>query len=434
MRIAHQRPAMPEKSVYQLTVYVRETDAEYGKNEVGEWVLPIFSTVEGLYSSREEAEKALAAVPLSLTAFETVHSSIIERFPLDKEPGAQWIEWWLYDAEGNQVDRSVCSAFHCDDKKTPAGKYMGRYEEEIRFQKGCIVEVIGFDRTKGEYVATLGIIDTTPGTFEKEWEYLDAWQKSDGEYPFNGFYCHDYFHDFTDDQYGYLSGCGGDNALTCSVLKPCLPISKEIALDLIDYQIAHDSWLHCVKTYDDLTKEEEAQLRRGEITEEDIRVTRGMSEYLRKHPGKEFLASRHFSDKYFDVLDIIVDNLVNICLYPDCAKIPEWKEETRKLCERKMKLDIGQEAQNTPENRLMWLNKAVADALNDDFSALRNHFKSQCIVYTHHLNPDDNLTPYKPWEVAYEENKERVRSAVRDITKFIASKDADSLVELIKKF
>ena len=95
MRIAHQRPAMPEKSVYQLTVYVRETDAEYGKNEVGEWVLPIFSTVEGLYSSREEAEKALAAVPLSLTAFETVHSSIIERFPLDKEPGAQWIEWWL---------------------------------------------------------------------------------------------------------------------------------------------------------------------------------------------------------------------------------------------------------------------------------------------------------------------------------------------------
>ena len=165
---------------------------------------------------------------------------------------------------------------------------MGRSEEEIRFQKGCIVEIIGFDRTKGEYVATLGIIDTASGTFEKEWEYFDAWQKSDGEYPFNGLYALEYFHDFTDDNYGYLSGCGGDNALTYRVIKPSLPISKEIALDLVDYQIAHDEWLRCIKTYDDLTKEEEAQLRCGEITEEDIRVTRGISEYLRKHPGKEY--------------------------------------------------------------------------------------------------------------------------------------------------
>lgn len=434
MRIARQRPAMPEKSVYQLTVYVRETDAEYDKNEVGEWVLPIFPTVEGLYSSRKEAEKALVGVPLSLTAFETVHSAIIERFPLDKEPGAQWIEWWLYDADGNEVDRSVCSAFHCEDKKTTAGKYMGRYEEEIRFQKGEIVEIIGFDRTKGEHVATLGIIHTTPGTFEKEWEYFNSRQEQDGKYPFHGLCALDYFHDFTDDNYGYLSGCGGENALSCEVLKPSLPISKEIAFDLEEYKKAHDEWLRCIRTYDDLSREEVDMIRRGELTEEDIRVTRGMSEYLRKHPGKEFLASRHFADKYFDALGIIVDNLVNICLYPDCTKIVAWKEETRALCENIMKLDIGQESKNTTDNRLKWLSKAVADALNDDFSAIRNHFKSQSIYYTHNSNPDDNLTPCKPWEAAYEESKGRVETAVKALTRFVAAKDADALADFIKNY
>lgn len=276
-KIAQARPEMSEESVYRLTVYLRDEDDRYVKNDFGEWQLRLQTSPDAFYSGLEEAEKGLMEYRQFISRVETVHHAIIERIPLNCRPGAESIAWWLYDADGERIDSSVCSAFHCGDKKTPAGKYLGRLPEEIRFAKGDIVEVIGYDSANGDYVATLAIINCTPGNIDDEWQYFNRCQQEIGEYPFNGFYCLDYFHDYSDDQYGYLSGCGGDNALTESIVAPTMPVSDKIREEFTQLQKNHAEWLKCLKTYD-LTPAESDMLQRGEITEEDIRTTRGMTE------------------------------------------------------------------------------------------------------------------------------------------------------------
>ena len=282
--IAAMRPEMPERSIYRLTLFLRDEDDEYVRNDCGVWEVPLTTAPVAFYSCREEAEKALKDYR---GEFSDVHSAIVERIPVDGKPGAEPIAWWLYDAEGRQIDHSVCSAFHYNDNTTPAGRYLGRYPEEIRFKKGDFVEVIVYDRKKRTYIATPAVVNSVPGTIEDEWRYFNLEQEKIGEYPLGYLYrCLGYFHDSTDNQYGYLTGCGGDNTLTYRILPLFRPLPKEIAEELEQYPRNYAEWQKCIKKYE-LTEAESRMLLRGEMTEETLGTLRRMTKYLRRHPGKE---------------------------------------------------------------------------------------------------------------------------------------------------
>ncbi len=67
----------------------------------------------------------------------------------------------VYDPNGELIDQTLCSSCF-EDIHTPAGRYMGRRANQIRFQPGEIVEC--FD---GEDTVRLGIVVGTPYDTER---------------------------------------------------------------------------------------------------------------------------------------------------------------------------------------------------------------------------------------------------------------------------
>lgn len=126
--------------------------------------------------------------------------------------------------------------------------------------------------------------------------------------------------------------------------------------------------------------------------------------------------------------------LVSICLFPICPKVPHWKELSYNLCERFAYVDIDPVSKNNPEYRHSCLNDAVIEILDEDYGAILNHFKSVTAYYANRPTPHERLTPYKPYQKCYEENKDRVISAIISLTKHIASKDHAGIKNYMSNF
>lgn len=146
------------------------------------------------------------------------------------------------------------------------------------------------------------------------------------------------------------------------------------------------------------------------------------------------VAPKKMSDKYGEVVGSIADNLICICLYPDNPTVPHWKERTHGLCKRFIDLDINPNNKNTSENRLKCLMKGVVEELNEDFSALRSHFRTVSIYYSSRPNPHDRLTPVKPYQTICDENFDRVVESIKTITGFVSEQDYEGLIEYMSNF
>lgn len=167
----------------------------------------------------------------------------------------------------------------------------------------------------------------------------------------------------------------------------------------------------------------------------DGTITETLDSFLNEELICEFrMKPKRMIDKYGDILDPIVDNLVAICLYPTHQTTTHWRERSYSLCARFANIDIDPIRNNTYEFRLKCLNKAVVEILNKDFSAIRNHFKSVSVYYAKKENPHERIYPYKPYNECYEENKEKVKAGIIAITEFVAKQDYNGLMEYMTNF
>lgn len=272
-KLAGTRPEPTEASIYKLTVFAYHRDnTGYRKSEDGNWVLDIECVAPMYFTSREKAEEALAQSSEELIMFRKLHSAIIERLPLDTGFRQKSIAWWLYDKNGKVVDHSVCSAFHAFDKRTPAGKFFGRREEEIRFKAGDFAEVFEEDAVTGQMRVKVVKIVELPKTVEEAWQDFDKRQKESGEYPFNGFYINDYFDDASSDNYICVDSDCWDEKGVINFTGLTFPVPE----DAIEEINRTDNNLllmqHCMRTYD-ISIDEAEKISRGELTEEEIRKT-----------------------------------------------------------------------------------------------------------------------------------------------------------------
>lgn len=164
-------------------------------------------------------------------------------------------------------------------------------------------------------------------------------------------------------------------------------------------------------------------------------ISEELYHYLNKELIVEFgMNGDKFGEVYFDVLNAIVENLVSICLYPDNPTVPHWRGRAAGLCKKLCNTDLVPLKRNKADIRFKILKKQIVIALNQDYSALENHFKSINSYYSHRDNPHDNLIPYVPWNQAYEENKGRVVNAINVLTNLIAEQDYDRIKEFMNDF
>ena len=85
-----------------------------------------------------------------------------------------YIQYWKYDSNQVEYDRSSCSSYHFN---MPGiyGKYLGRFPENIRFQEGDIVEIsVSRFEDAGKCYSTLGVVIGTPRTVRQKWEWDKA--------------------------------------------------------------------------------------------------------------------------------------------------------------------------------------------------------------------------------------------------------------------
>lgn len=85
-----------------------------------------------------------------------------------------YIQYWKYDSNQVEYDRSSCSSYHFN---MPGiyGKFLGRFPKNIRFQEGDIVEIsVSRFEDAGKCYSTLGIVIGTPRTVRQQWEWEEA--------------------------------------------------------------------------------------------------------------------------------------------------------------------------------------------------------------------------------------------------------------------
>lgn len=89
----------------------------------------------------------------------------VYRFVLEELPSGERLTGckaeWVFDPEGNLIDRTLCSSCH-DDFNTAAGQFHGRTPAQIRFRAGDLVE--WYD---GGDTVHLGIVTGSPFSTER---------------------------------------------------------------------------------------------------------------------------------------------------------------------------------------------------------------------------------------------------------------------------
>ena len=240
--LAENKPGMTDDSIYKLTIRTVRSDTKgYRKSpDVEEWSYRIFN-FSTYYSSRENAVKAFIDY---LPKNKCIHSALIERLainlPVDDSDN---LEWWTYDRNGNEVDKSFCTS-RFDEKPTIHDVYFGRRPEQIPFEIGEIVEIVNGDRVY------LQVLNGIPPTLDKMWELYDNRVKKWGE-PESGSFSTDYFADPMAEQYFYLRPDGFDpDVPPFFVMKPVFSIPKK-AKEILTGR--YNRW----KTYVDTHEENE---------------------------------------------------------------------------------------------------------------------------------------------------------------------------------
>lgn len=171
--LAQNRPILNTPSVYALQIRrINDNFGGYHKPEKanGEWHFKLSSPLDRSYHyALEDAEDTLRN-EISKKQDLRIHSATIYRMPLDRDQNSLEMGWWLYDAKGNLVDRSVCSAYHEENPEYVSGRYMGRTVADTRFKRGDIIEMITDES------ARLVIVTDPPFTVEEMWERYEESQ------------------------------------------------------------------------------------------------------------------------------------------------------------------------------------------------------------------------------------------------------------------
>lgn len=224
-RLAKNKPEITDTSIYTLKIieYDKDTKTYRKRPKSDEWEFKV-RTVRNDYSSKESAEKALREYKLNEgeSYRKNIHSAMISRYQIDipvEDHGS--LEWWLYDKDCNEIDRSVCSWEVKDDPEL-RDVYFGREPSQIRFQMGDIVEIQSGDKI------FLSVINGLPTTIDRMWEiYEERFKKSGPQ--LDELIMRGDFYDAMAGTYYYIQSNGFDpDTWPYLVFKPTFPVPEDI--------------------------------------------------------------------------------------------------------------------------------------------------------------------------------------------------------------
>ena len=221
--LAEHRPELTMPSIYVLQFTFRGDNRCYRKPRKyeGDWLIHISRGGRSYHSSLEAAEKAMHDYIRDEKRVSAIHSATIKRMPVDVSYGDGELEWWLYDHEGNLVDRSLSSPYDYEEKGYFSGKFMGRNEKNTRFKRGDIIEMLTGD------TATLMIVSDPPISVEQAWEQY-AKLKEKGGADFSSYQRWAYIPSYMSDCYFVMDPEGSNfDWPTDSLIAPTLPVPDE---------------------------------------------------------------------------------------------------------------------------------------------------------------------------------------------------------------
>lgn len=246
-KLATNRPSITADSIYKLTIRELENEATgYMKEtETDDWSFEIGSEYNWYTTKNKAVEYMIKYIQEKDSHYrKRIHSALIERIPanIPVEDGGQ-LEWWLYDKNGKEIDRSVCT-WELLEEPSPASIYYGREPREIRFQMGEIVEIISDNKV------FLSVINGLPTSVEEIWKLYEdreiKWDKKSVPYLNAGS-----FFDAMADMYFYIQSNGFDpDTSPYCIMKPTFPITEEVKNILT-------SRYNCWKSYIDSHSREE---------------------------------------------------------------------------------------------------------------------------------------------------------------------------------
>ena len=146
------------------------------------------------------------------------------------------------------------------------------------------------------------------------------------------------------------------------------------------------------------------------------------------------MKGNRFMDKYGEILGNIAENLICICIFSDNPTVPHWQERAAGLCHRFADIDIDPLKNNKTEKRLKYLNKAVTEIFNKDFSALLNHFKRVTVYYANRPNPHERIISDKTYKECYDLYKNKVVEGIITLTHLVAEQNYEGILDYMRNF
>lgn len=228
-KLAQNPPQADMPSIFTLRVWEYRDDRAYYRYSPKShtWSFSVYN-YSSAYSSFEGAFDTMRRFIADDEAFNEIHHFEIMRTPIDVALGKdRHIGWWLYDARGNELTKSICSCFTHDGSIGLPMANFGRKAEELRFKIGDIVEVLTEDR------CWLGVVNDLPLFVD------DAYRKFERRFlkhgpPPSEIYSPDYFFDEMSDYQYVISPWDGfdDQYSQATLFKPTFPIPEKAKVQL----------------------------------------------------------------------------------------------------------------------------------------------------------------------------------------------------------
>ena len=190
-----------------------------------------------------------------------IHSFLVERITIDTDiEDTEHLEWWSYDAKGNQLMGSLCTSTIPEyDKLKIDNIFLGRPKESCPFKMGNIVEIIYEDRV------SLEILNGLPQTIDDCWERYEEKTKRWGPKQEGPYYNSGYFADCMADQFFYLREDGFDPDVAPEmVIHPTFMVPDDIKEILTS---RYNRWKEYVdsRSYEEINWDELQRIVKGEI-------------------------------------------------------------------------------------------------------------------------------------------------------------------------
>lgn len=234
-KLAENPPQADVPSICKMTIYAyrRDVNRYWYNPKTKLWGFPIF-TYSSHYSTLEEAKKAMREELKNPLFSNGIHHVDITRYPIDVRVGDDaYLNWWLFDSSGNELDRSVCSSFTCDISIGIPLANHGRFEKDCRSKPGEIVEVCS------ETKCWLAVASDGPISVDDAFERYCKMLENYGELP-DGEYNPDYFFDSMSDSFFVIEPNGFDPDYSSSmVFKPTFALPEK-AIEQLNG--VHERW------------------------------------------------------------------------------------------------------------------------------------------------------------------------------------------------